>query len=229
MANSTPADPGGTDGLNERTARPLGQAMSLGGDAGRLAEYYSAWADSYDADVGGDGYGLPRSVMVTLDAAADHEPWLLDTSITVLDAGCGTGRIGVELAARGYTALDGVDLSPEMVAIAEARGIYRRLEAGVDLTRQPSTTWERKADLVVIGGVFTVGHIPPRSIHEVAKLVRPGGVLIVTVRPGYYDTTDFGEVSADFADGTTADLIVHFPELPYTEDSHGLYYAYRVH
>ena len=95
------------------------------------------------------------------------------------------------LAERGYETIDGVDLSPEMIAIAETRGIYRRLEGGVDLTLPPGDGWAGRADLVIVGGVFTVGHIPPIALHEVAKWARPGGVLITTVRPGYFDTTDY--------------------------------------
>lgn len=225
-----------TAGLNEKTKRPLGQSMSLGGDPDKLAAYYAAWAETYDSDVGDtdDKYGLPGSVLVALDAATEHVPELSDTTITVLDAGCGTGRVAVALAAAGYRVIDGVDLSPEMVEIAQRRTradgspLYRSLEGGVDLTEAPSETWAAHADLVVVGGVFTVGHIPPIAIHQVAKLVKPGGVLITTVRPGYYDTTDYAQVSAAFTESDAADLLVEFESLPYTEDTDGRYFVYRI-
>lgn len=216
------------EGINSKTKRPLGQAMSLGGDADKLAAYYADWATSYDADVGDEGYGLPNSVLVTLDVAAQHEPWLADRAIKILDAGCGTGRIGQVLADRGYHHIDGIDLSPEMLELADRRGIYRDLEAGVDLTQPVAEARAGQSDLVIVGGVFTVGHIPPDALYPVADLVRPNGVLIVTVRPGYYDTTDFSEVAAQFCTGGRAELIVHLPALPYTEDSDGLYYAWRI-
>ena len=225
-----------TAGLNEKTKRPLGQSMSLGGDPDKLAEYYGAWAETYDSDVGDtdEQYGLPGSVLVALDAAVEHVPAVANTDITVLDAGCGTGRVAVALGAAGYRVIDGVDLSPEMVAIAERRTradgspLYRRLEGGVDLTEPPSATWLGHADLVVVGGVFTVGHIPPIAIHQVAKLAKPGGVLITTVRPGYYDTTDYADVSAAFTASPAADLLAEFESLPYTEDTDGRYFIYRI-
>lgn len=40
---------------------------------------------------------------------------------TVLDAGCGTGRVAIELARRGVDAV-GVDVDPSMLATARARG-----------------------------------------------------------------------------------------------------------
>jgi SAM-dependent methyltransferase len=53
---------------------------------------------------------------------------------TVVDLGCGTGRTGAWLRSR-VDAIDGVDLTPEMLERAAARGVYRTLrEAPVDAT-----------------------------------------------------------------------------------------------
>ena len=41
-------------------------------------------------------------------------------------------------------------------------------------------------------------------------------------------TTAYGEVSDAFVAGPAADLLASFDHLPYTEDSHGRYYAYRI-
>ncbi|MGP8007251.1 MAG: class I SAM-dependent methyltransferase, partial [Acidimicrobiales bacterium] len=39
---------------------------------------------------------------------------------TVLDAGCGTGRVAIELAGRGFDVV-GVDLDPSMLEVARAK------------------------------------------------------------------------------------------------------------
>ena len=39
--------------------------------------------------------------------------------------------------AAGYRIIDGIDLSEAMIEVAAGTGLYRRLEAGVDLTRPP--------------------------------------------------------------------------------------------
>src|SRR5437763_1255862 len=39
---------------------------------------------------------------------------------SVLDAGCGTGRVAIELARRGFDVV-GVDLDPDMLAVARAK------------------------------------------------------------------------------------------------------------
>jgi SAM-dependent methyltransferase len=48
---------------------------------------------------------------------------------TVADLGCGTGRTGEWLRSR-VEAIDGVDLTPEMLARARERGVYRSLREG---------------------------------------------------------------------------------------------------
>ena len=59
----------------------------------------------------------------------------MDWSGEVADLGCGTGRTGAWLADRGVTAIDGVDLTPEMLARAPSEGVYRELvEADVAAT-----------------------------------------------------------------------------------------------
>jgi SAM-dependent methyltransferase len=81
-------------------------------------EGYDAWAATYEATVK-QGMDL----------------WLLDAVTSVAwsdvraaaDLGCGTGRTGEWLRARGVSAIDGVDLSYEMLARARARGVFRTL------------------------------------------------------------------------------------------------------
>ena len=53
-----------------------------------------------------------------------------DKSQPLIDIGCGTGLAGLAFRAAGFPTLDGVDLTPAMIAHAEARGIYRTLRLG---------------------------------------------------------------------------------------------------
>lgn len=222
-----------TAGLNAQTATPLGAAMSLNGDRDALAAYYAGWAATYDADVGGDDYGLPGSVAFTLDAVAESFPALASVELPVLDAGCGTGMIGTALARRGHTVIDGIDLSPEMTDVAsgrdfDGRPVYRALDAPVDLTAPLPPKWVASTPIVVCGGVFTVGHVPPETLRAVVELVAPGGLLITTVRQGYFETTDYGVVSDALVASGAVELVTQFDALPYTADSTGRFYAYRV-
>ena len=62
---------------------------------------------------------------------------------TVLDLACGTGRIGVSLRERCHGMIDGVDLTPEMLAVANNKGVYRTLQqAEVSSTGLPPKAYD---------------------------------------------------------------------------------------
>ena len=95
---------------------------------------------------------------------------------SVLDAGCGTGRVGIELAARGVDVV-GVDLDPSMLAVA-------RREA-------PDVPWvehdlaglamDRAFDVVVAAGNVMIFLTPGTLDAVVASLaghLHPGGHLV---------------------------------------------------
>ena len=68
---------------------------------------------------------------------------------TVLDAGCGTGRVAIELARRGHDVV-GVDVDPSMLDSARAKApALTWVEA--DLT-DPSFDLGRTFDVVVMAG-----------------------------------------------------------------------------
>src|SRR5207302_1633468 len=98
--------------------------------------------------------------------------------LDVLDLGCGTGLAG-ELFRPLSRRLDGVDLSPRMLAQAATRGVYDRLAAG-DLLTHLGGTGDRY-HLVLAADVFVyLGDLAP--VFAAARLVlRAGGWLAFTV------------------------------------------------
>lgn len=144
-------------------------AMTAGDDA---HEVYEAWAPSYEADlVGGYGYTAHR-----IAAAAMAAAWP-DRAASILDIGCGTGLVAVELAARGFTTIDGLDASPRMLDKARAKGVYRRLIEG-DL-RRPDAVDSGRYDAVIAVGVFGGGHVGPEDLECFARPVRAGGAIVL--------------------------------------------------
>ena len=203
----------------------MAEVMSLDGDVERLAAFYAKWAAEYDEDVASHGYGLPAMMVEALLAAA---PDIDRPAAEVLDAGCGTGLVGAVLVAAGFAKIDGIDLSPEMIEGARERGIYRHLEGGVDLAQPPPAEYVRRYDVVTVGGVFTVGHIPPEALLTVSEYARPGGVLVVSTRRAYQVETGFDRFSTEVVGRGELELAAHIADAPYTMDSTGDYWAYRI-
>ncbi len=206
------------------------EAMALNGESDKLASYYNKWATKYDDDVGSHGYGLPQMMVATLaEAAGRHASvaWARDPNSIILDAGCGTGLVGVALAEAGYRTIDGVDIAADMVDVARERGVYRNLEGDIDLTCPPPKM-AGSADIVTVGGVFTLGHVPPETLANVAGLVRAGGLLITSVRRAYLQQTSYHDVSEFLIERGAIEELVHLVDQPYTMDSTADYWAYRV-
>ena len=94
----------------------------------------------------------------------------------VLDAGCGTGRVGVELARRGY-AVTGVDGDASMLEVARAQA------PDLDWRLQDLAELEDEAvyDLVVAAGNVVVYLAPgtePEVLRRLARSLRPAGLLV---------------------------------------------------
>ena len=110
----------------------------------------------------------------------------------LLDAGCGSGLSGPALAALGYTEIEGLDLSDEMLALARSRGSYARVakaELGGPL---PWADGHFAAFLST--GVFTEGHAPASSLEELVRITRKGGHAIFTVRDSVFEQGGFRDV-----------------------------------
>ena len=151
-----------------------------------------------------------------------------DPRAAVLDAGCGTGRVAIELARRGYRTV-GVDLDPQMLATARAKGpdlewVEADL-AGLDLTG-------RRFAAVVAAGNVMIFLAPGSEAAVVAALARhlePRGLLIA----GFQLTSGLGldhydEVAA--AAGLTLDARWStWSRDPFAAGTAGADYAVSVH
>ena len=58
------------------------------------------------------------------------EEFGFDKDAQILDMGCGTGLVGVELHKLGYRNIDGLDLSQKCLGVAEGKGVYTNLIRG---------------------------------------------------------------------------------------------------
>jgi predicted TPR repeat methyltransferase len=130
---------------------------------------YDGWAESYDAELARAAYAAPDRVARALAAHAT------DPTAPLLDIACGTGVSGEALRAAGFTCLDGADFSPDMLARAAAKGIYR------DLVRDDlSGPWPfpsgAHANITAVGAI-SPHHLPAEVLAAAAAALPPGGCL----------------------------------------------------
>ena len=94
----------------------------------------------------------------------------------ILDAGCGSGRNMVDLAARG--AVVGLEPAPPSRAAARARGLGEVVEGSLD---EPLPFAASAFDLAVALDVLEHLRDDAAALRELARVVAPGGHLVVTV------------------------------------------------
>jgi SAM-dependent methyltransferase len=97
---------------------------------------------------------------------------------SVLDAGCGTGRVAIELSRRGH-AVAGVDVDPAMLEAARTKAPGLEWVEG-DLT-DPELDLGRTFDIVVMAGnvlIFLPAGTEGRAIANAARWLAPGGRLV---------------------------------------------------
>jgi SAM-dependent methyltransferase len=127
---------------------------------------YAEWLPTYE-----------DTVQDAMDLALLDElstvPW--PSVRTAADLGCGTGRTGAWLRARGAAEIDGVDITPEMLAVARGRGAYRELaETDVSSTGLESSAY----DLVITCLVDEhLGDLRP-LYREAHRLAKRGGIFV---------------------------------------------------
>jgi SAM-dependent methyltransferase len=135
---------------------------------------WSRWRDQVDLD----GYDERWRRMAAAgenphgeaDLVASYRP------ASVLDGGCGTGRVGIELARRGIAVL-GVDADPDMIASARAKApdLEWSVQDLADLERP------ERFDVVALAGnvvPYVAAGRRAAAVTACARHLAPGGRLV---------------------------------------------------
>jgi SAM-dependent methyltransferase len=116
---------------------------------------------------------------------------------SVLDAGCGTGRVALELHRRGRQVV-GLDVDPDMLEAARTKGPDLRWIVG-DLA-DPALDVGRTFDLVVMAGnvlIFVDPGSEGRVLANAARWLEPGGRLITGFAPGGFRPSEHDRLARD--------------------------------
>ena len=132
-------------------------------------ELYASWASTYDNEVQKNGYVTPERVAKALKDIVTNQ------SEVILDYGCGTGLSGSALQAVGFTNIDGLDVSQEMITLAEKKSIYKKLTVFDPSTKIPVHADQYK--IITAIGVIGAGAAPLEVFDNLFSLLPPSGLF----------------------------------------------------
>ena len=149
-----------------------------------IMKYYDDWSkeNKYDKDMLDWNYTGPKETVAVLKKYAPSK------DIKILDAGCGTGLVGIELKKYGFSNIDGADLSQKLLNLVP-KGYYNKLEQ-VDLNK-PLKVENNIYDIVMCVGTFTFGHVKPPALDEFIRIIKKKGLICFTINEGIYEEYGF--------------------------------------
>ena len=130
-----------------------------------LLKYYQDWTENnkYNKDMVDWKYTAPRETVSVL------KKYVFNKNSKILDAGCGTGLVGIELKKYGYSNIEGVDFSQSMLDLVP-QGIYKKIEK-IDLNK-PLKFKDNIYDVIMCVGTFTYGHVKPQALDELIRTTK---------------------------------------------------------
>ena len=149
-----------------------------------ILNYYKDWTDNnkYNQDMVDMNYTAPKETVSVL-IKHNHQK-----DLKILDAGCGTGLVGIELKKHNYSNLDGVDFSQDMLNLVP-KNIYKTLDK-VDLNK-PLKYNDNTYDVVMCVGTFTYGHVKAHALDEFIRIIKKKGLICFTINEGIYEEYGF--------------------------------------
>jgi predicted TPR repeat methyltransferase len=164
---------------------------------------YAKWAATYESSfVDAKQYRYPKAISEVFN---EYVPRDTDEIARVVDIGCGTGLTGMYLSRlRPHLIIDGLDISPEMLAEANRKkrtddlAVYTHLNE-CDLTQGVTNKFD-SYDALICSGTFTHGHLGPDSLKNVLSLVRSAGWIVIGVNNEHFEGKDFQSELDSLAD-----------------------------
>jgi len=164
-----------------------------------LLRYYHDWADNnkYNKDMVDWNYTAPQETVLIL------KKYAFNKNCKILDAGCGTGLVGIELKKYGYSNIEGVDFSQSMLDLVP-QGIYKKIEK-IDLNK-PLKFKDNMYDVLICVGTFTYGHVKPQALDELIRITKNKGFICFTINEGIYEEYGFDNKIKELSNNKSWDV-----------------------
>ena len=158
-----------------------------------LLKYYQDWTynNKYNKDMVDWNYTAPQEAVKVL------KKYALNKNFKILDAGCGTGLVGIELKKYGYSNIEGIDFSQNMLDLVP-QGVYKKIEK-VDLNKALKFK-DSTYDVVMCVGTFTYGHVKSEALDELIRITKNRGLICFTINEGIYEEYGFDNKIKELSD-----------------------------
>ena len=168
-----------------------------------VEDYYDEWTveNKYDKDMVDWKYSGPQE---TVDLFVKHIP---TKDIKILDAGCGTGLVGIELKKNGFQNFDGADFSQKMLDLVP-KNIYQNLFK-IDLNKKIDIN-DNTYEGITCVGTFTFGHVNPPALDEMVRICKTGSLICFTINIGIYEEYGFDKKIKELEDKNSWKIIEFF-------------------
>jgi predicted TPR repeat methyltransferase len=170
-------------------ALPVNDAIGEGYVRALFEDYAGTFDKHLVKNLNYRGPELLRGAVRRAYAAYGRKLW----AERILDLGCGTGLVAQAFAG-AYGAMEGVDLSPRMLAAARKTRLYARLHEG-DLVGFLKQQGDHSADLVLAADVFVYLADLDEIFRGVYRVLIPGGFFAFTVQAHAGEGVILGEDS----------------------------------
>ncbi|XP_078362183.1 methyltransferase-like protein 27 isoform X2 [Oculina patagonica] len=163
---------------------PRGKKQRLRGSSSLLKVYQNVLQEAQIV--------FRRPVAESLDAAIKQVfQDKTRSQIRIIDAGAGTGLAGVELSKLGYTNIDALDISQEMLNEAKKKNVYTRLICASLTDKRNPEIETGEYQVLISTGALAIAHVQPEALEEMIRMVEKGGLLCFTMRS--LDVKDYEE------------------------------------
>jgi ubiquinone/menaquinone biosynthesis C-methylase UbiE len=146
------------------------------------AQEYDKISKTYEVFTQGANYQSPQACAELLQKWALRDDNRVSLTSPILDAGCGTGLVGLEIARKGFSNVIGIDVSKNVLKEAASKAVYTNLIQGNLLATLPFTDTSFSAVLCI--GVFSRFE---RSqildiLNEFSRITQRSGLILFSHR-----------------------------------------------
>ena len=214
------------NGIIDETPEIWGKEVST--ESSTVESEYDTFArtGSYDETFDEWGYVGPQTAAAIL---RNYVP--IDSRI--LDAACGSGLTGAALQHLGYARIEGIDISGELLELADRTGAYERV-ARVDMQALPLPFEDGEFDAVNFIGALTYFETD-EILRELCRIVRSGGHVVFSQRDdimreqNYQERLDALEQAGVWSRVFGTEPMPYLPQHPkYGADIEVQYFVYEV-